>query len=128
MKLLIDTHILIWAVDDPAKLTAKAASAVQEPANDLLVSAATVWELAIKIGLKKLSLSLPFHAWMTRVMHELDLSILPISVDYADRQSDLPHHHHDPFDRLLIAQALTDGTPIVSADAIKDAYGVARIW
>ncbi len=128
MRILIDTHILIWAVDDSAKLSASAVSALQDPWNDLLISAATAWEIAIKSGLKKLSLSLPFRDWMNQAMADLDLALLPITVEYADRQAGLAHHHHDPFDRLIIAQALTDGISVVTADAIFDRYGVVRLW
>src|SRR5207244_2414360 len=80
--------------------------ALQDPANELLVSAATVWEIAIKVGLGKLTLSSSFRDWMNRAITDLSLSILPVTVDYAGAQAALPWHHRDPFDRLLIAQAL----------------------
>ena len=128
MKLLIDTHTLIWAMDDPAKLSGPAAMALQDPANDLLLSAATVWELAIKIGLVKLKLSLPYRQWMDRAIADLGLAVLPVTVEYAERQSALPTHHKDPFDRLIISQALVDGVTVVGADPIFDHYGIVRLW
>jgi PIN domain nuclease of toxin-antitoxin system len=128
MRLLTDSHSLIWAVDDPSKFSPAAAKALQHPANELLLSAATIWEISIKVGLGKLTLSSPFRDWMHRAITDLDLAILPVTVEYADAQAGLPWHHRDPFDRLLIAQALTDGVPIVSADAQFDAYGVTRLW
>jgi hypothetical protein len=76
-------------------------TALQDPANDLLLSAATVWELAIKIGLGKLTLSLPYRGWMAKAITDLDLTLLPITVEYAERQAGLPPHHKDPFDRLI---------------------------
>jgi PIN domain nuclease of toxin-antitoxin system len=103
-------------------------AALQDPANDRLLSAATVWELAIKVGQQKITMSIPFGQWMVTAITDLKLSILPITIEYAERQSTLPVHHKDPFDRLLIAQALVDGIPIVSADATFDAYGVIRVW
>ncbi len=86
MRLLIDTHTLIWAMDDPAKLSGTAAAALQDPANDLLLSAATVWELAIKIGQGKLTLSLPYRRWMEKALAALELTILPVTVGYAERR------------------------------------------
>ena len=128
MRLLLDTHTLIWAVDDPSKLSGPATTALQDPANELLLSAATVWELAIKIGQKKLTLSLPYREWMDRAIADLELTLLSITVEYADKQAGLPSHHKDPFDRMIIAQALVDGVPVVCADPAFDVYGVTRIW
>ena len=128
MRVLIDSHVLIWAVDEPARLGKGALTALQDPANDLLVSSGTVWELAIKVGLKKLTLSIPYKQWMTKAIADLSLSVLPISVDHADTQSRLSWHHRDPFDRLLAAQCMVERIPIVSADSVFDLYGVTRIW
>ncbi|MBA4064102.1 MAG: PIN domain nuclease [Isosphaera sp.] len=128
MRLLLDTHTLLWAADDPAKLSTAASAAIREPANNRLLSAATVWELAIKFGLGKLILSLPYRQWMERAIADLKLDIIPVTVEYADRQAGLPDHHKDPFDRLLIAQALVEGIPVVGADAAFDLYGVTRLW
>jgi PIN domain nuclease of toxin-antitoxin system len=101
---------------------------LRDPSNDLLLSAATVWELAIKIGQGKLTLSLPYRQWMDQVIADLELTILPITVEYAERQAHLPTHHKDPFDRLIIAQALVEGLPVVCADPVFDGYGVSRVW
>jgi PIN domain nuclease of toxin-antitoxin system len=128
MRLLIDTHALIWYVDQDQLLTPVAHAAITDPANELLLSAATVWELAIKTGQKKLALSLPYRDWMNKAVADLGLTILPVTVEYADKQAGLPTHHKDPFDRLLIAQALVEGVSVVCADAIFDAYGVSRVW
>lgn len=128
MRLLVDSHALIWALDDPSQLSGPATLALQDPLNVLLVSAATVWELAIKTGVGKLSLSLPYRQWIERAIADLGLTILPVTVEYADRQAGLPMHHRDPFDRLLIAQALVEGIAVVCGDAVFDAYGVSRIW
>lgn len=128
MKAIVDTHALIWALDQPARLGTKAKTFLQDPANDLLLSAATIWELAIKIGLKKLSLSLPYRQWMSQAMADLSLTVLPITVDYADVLVTLPLHHRDPFDRLLAAQATVDNLTLVSEDGVFDQYGVTRIW
>ena len=128
MRHLLDAHSVIWALDDPSKLGPAAVTALQDPANQLLLGAGTMWELGIKTALGKLMLSLPFRKWMDKAMADLGLTVLPITLDHAEGQTGLPFHHRDPFDRLLAAQALVEGIPVVSADAVFDQYGVNRIW
>ncbi|HJT79297.1 MAG TPA: type II toxin-antitoxin system VapC family toxin [Gemmataceae bacterium] len=128
MRLLLDSHTLIWAVDEPTRLSTAAATALRDPNNDLLLSAASIWEIAIKAGLRRLHLSLPYRQWMNQAVATLGWGVLPITVDYADVQAGLPQHHGDPFDRLLVAQALTEKIAIVSADVLLDRYGVTRLW
>ena len=128
MRLLVDTHALIWAVDDPSKLSRRAVRVLEDSANELLLSAATIWEIAIKVGVKKLSLSHPYRQWMNKAIADLGLTLLPITVEYSDVQAALPRHHGDPFDRMLAAQAQVENVPLVSADLFFDQYGVRRIW
>jgi len=128
MRHLIDSQSLIWYVDQDHLLGAAAHAAITDPANDLLLSAATVWEIAIKVGLGKLTLSLPFRQWMNQAIADLGLRLLPITVEYADVQAGLPRHHGDPFDRLLVAQAMVENVPVISADPRLDAYGITRVW
>ncbi len=80
------------------------------------------------MGFKKLTLSLPYRAWIEKAIADLGLSILPISVEYAGAQAVLPMHHRDPFDRLLVAQGQVEGVPLVSDDVTLDLYGITRIW
>jgi len=128
MRVLLDTHALIWYVDQDHLLSASAHAAITNPANELLLSAGTIWEVSIKVGLNKLSLSMPFRQWMNKAIADLGLTLLPITVEYADVQAGLPRHHGDPFDRLLAAQAQVENVSLVSADAVFDQYGVNRIW
>ena len=128
MRLLIDAHALIWAADDPTRLGSQAAVELRNRSNQLLLGAGTLWELSIKVGLRKLSLSLPYRQWVGKAIADLGLSVLPITVDYADVQAGLTQHHKDPFDRLIVAQALVEAIPVVSADPQLDAYGITRIW
>lgn len=128
MRLLLDSHTLLWAVDDPSRLGSNGATQLQNTANELLLSAATIWENAIKIGLGKLSLSMPYRQWMSQAISDLGLMVVPITLEYADVQAGLPFYHRDPFDRLLISQAQVGGLTLVSKDAIFDQYGVSRIW
>lgn len=128
MTLLIDANALIWYVDRDRLLSPTARAAIADPSNDRLLGAGTIWEIAIKSGLKKLILSRPYRPWIEQAMAGLGAGILPITVDHADIQAGLPYHHRDPFDRLLVAQALVEGIPVVSADAQLDAYGIRRLW
>jgi PIN domain nuclease of toxin-antitoxin system len=128
MRHLLDAHALIFALDDPSKLGKKAVPVLENPDSQLLISVGTIWELAIKTGLGKLTLSLPYRQWMERALADLDLAISNITVEVAERQSDLPFHHRDPFDRLLVAQCLVDSIPLVSTDPVFDRYGINRVW
>ena len=128
MRLLLDTHALIWYVDQDHLLSASAHAAITDSANDLLLSAGTIWEIGIKVGLNKLSLSMPYREWMNKAIADLGLTLLPISVEYADVQAGPPRHHGDPFDRLLAAQARVENIPLVSSDPVFDQYGLKRIW
>ncbi|MCU0980886.1 MAG: type II toxin-antitoxin system VapC family toxin [Pirellulaceae bacterium] len=128
MKLLLDAHTLIWAVDDPSQLGSQAAASLRDANNELLLSAGTIWELSIKVGLGKLTLSLPYRQWMTKAITDLGAIVLPITVEHADVQAGLPFHHRDPFDRLLVAQSQVESVRVVSSDTIFDDYGTPRLW
>lgn len=128
MRLLLDAHALIWAPDDPSRLGQRAAAELRSLSNQLLLSAGTLWEVGIKFGRNKLTLSMPFSRWMTKAVADLNLEILPITLDHADVETGLPLHHRDPFDRLVVAQSLVEGVPVVSADAQLDSNGIHRIW
>jgi PIN domain nuclease of toxin-antitoxin system len=84
MRPLLDAHTLIWALDDPSRLGPQAVIELKNAANQLLLSAGTIWEMAIKVGLKKLSLSLPYRQWMAKAIADLGLRILPVTLDYAE--------------------------------------------
>lgn len=128
MRVLLDTHALIWAVDQPDRLGARARSALEDASSDVLISAATIWEIAIKTRLGKLTLSVPYRDWMNRAIADLSATLLPITVEYADMQATLPGHHRDPFDRMLIAQAIVEKISLVANEEMFDQYGVARLW
>ena len=128
MRSLVDTQSAIWYVDMDHLLSPTAHAAITNPMNDLVLSAASVWEISIKVGQGKLTLSLPYRQWMAKAIADLDLTILPITVDYADVQAKLPHHHRDPFDRLIVAQTMVEGISVISSDSQLDAYGITRIW
>lgn len=128
MRVLVDAHAILWFVWDHESLTAKARTVMEDAASDLLLSAGTLWEIAIKVGLRKLNLTKPYELFMEDAIADNDLTILPISLAHATALTTLPLHHRDPFDRLLIAQALAEHVPIVSCDPAFDAYPITRIW
>jgi PIN domain nuclease of toxin-antitoxin system len=128
MRLLLDAHTLIWAVDQPSNLSTTAATTLQDPANERFLSAGTLWEIAIKVGLGKLTLSQPYRQWIEKAIADLGLAVLPLTIDHAEVLTVLPHHHRDPFDRLLVAQSQVESMPLVSTDSQLDAYGITRIW
>ena len=127
MRLLIDSHALIWYVDQHQQLSPASHAAISDPSNDLLLSAGSIWEIAIKIGFGKLVLTQSYSLWMSQALDDLGITVLPITVEYADAQASLPPHHGDPFDRLIVAQALVENVSIVSADTRMDAYGITRL-
>ena len=128
MNLLVDTHILLWWEWRSPDLPEVARAALMDTNNRFFVSAATIWEIAIKSGLGKLSLSMPYRQWMNAAVNDLGATVLPITIDYADAQAALPPHHRDPFDRILIAQAKLENVSVVTGDTVFERYGVARIW
>lgn len=128
MTLLLDTQALLWFLLDDARLSNNARSLMTDPANDLFVSPASLWEIAIKISLRKYTLPEGFAEFMERQIAENHLTILPISVKHVAVVATLPFHHRDPFDRLLVAQAMSENVPVLSADRVFDLYPVTRTW
>lgn len=124
----MDTHAFLWFILRDIRLSGAAANLVGDPRNEILISPATYWEIAIKISLGKYHLPGPFEDFMQQQIDLNDFEILPIAVAHAAQVATLPFHHRDPFDRLLIAQAMTEAIPILSADPALDAYSVNRIW
>jgi PIN domain nuclease of toxin-antitoxin system len=127
LKILLDTHALIWWFGNEAKLSRRACSIITNHNNTVLVSAAIAWELAIKVNLGKFD-ALALTTELPRYTEEEGFEELPISMDQAVRAGLLPLHHRDPFDRLLVAQAQALNVPILSADAVLDQYDVKRVW
>ena len=127
MKVLLDSHTLVWWFSDPDKLSKRATSIVSNSTNTAFVSAATAWELAIKVNLGKLN-ALALVTDLPRHLDEEGFVELPISIGQASRAGLLPLHHRDPFDRLLVAQAQDLGVAILSADASLDQCDIKRVW
>ena len=128
MKLLLDTHTFLWFIMGNAKLSANARAGIESLANDKYVSIASVWEIAIKVSVGKLSLSAPFIPLIPDQLSANGFELLHLDMAHAAGLINLPFHHRDPFDRLLIAQATVEQMQIVSIDTAFDAYPVSRLW
>ena len=126
--LLLDTHALLWWVDDAPQLSPAAREAIGDANRPCFVSLASCWEMAIKCSLGKLRLAVPVGAYVSQHVAENGFRLLPIALEHAARVETLPFHHRDPFDRLLAAQAVCEDLELVSADPAFDAYGVMRRW
>ena len=128
MRILLDTHALLWFLLDDPKLSRTARDVIADGENRLEISPASYWEIAIKISLGKYLLPEPLGAFMDRELADNEMRILPILPRHVAVLTDLPFHHKDPFDRLIIAQAMVEGIPVVSSDGAFDAYPVQRVW
>lgn len=123
---LLDTHVVLWALADPDRL-GRARPVVEDGGVTRYLSAASVWEVAIKTGLDRLQLPLPLREWARRAAADLVAERLPITDAHAAEVADLPMHHRDPFDRILVAQARSLAVPIVTADPAIALYDIDTI-
>lgn len=124
---LLDTHAFIWALADSPELSPEARRIIQDSKCQKLLSLASVWEMALKLSLRKLTLPVTLEHCL-RVSRDAGLLLEPIELDCILAVEHLPYHHRDPFDRLLVSHCLQRGWPILSCDAALDPYGVERVW
>jgi PIN domain nuclease of toxin-antitoxin system len=127
MRLLLDTHALLWWVMDDARLPVGLDSVLTEPENQVYVSAATGWEISIKASLGKLDPG-PLGQGLAEAIEGQGFLPLPITLEHAARAGAMPPHHMDPFDRMLVAQAQAENLHLVSSDRTLERYGVVRVW
>ncbi len=128
MKLLLDTHTFLWFIGDKPNLSSEAIAHINDVNNDLFLSIASVWEMAIKVRLGKLQVPQPFEPFITNQLKRNRISSLDITIAHTALIATMALHHRDPFDRLLIAQAMVEQVPIISGDEAFDAYGISRLW
>ena len=128
MRLLLDTHIFLWFVWDDPQLSLLAKNAIESSENEIYLSAASAWEVAIKVSTGKLSIGQEVEPYFHQHLSQNEIGLLPISLAHIGKVATLPFYHKDPFDRLLISQSLAESMPLVSADVIFDLYGITRIW
>lgn len=131
MRCLLDTHTFLWFVFNSSQLSAAAQSHIADPKNDVLLSVVSIWEIAIKVSIGRLSLSGDIVQFCEDEANANSFSVLPILSKHIRPVQSLPLHHRDPFDRLLIAQSMVEGAALLSADSAFEAYapdGLNRIW
>jgi PIN domain nuclease of toxin-antitoxin system len=128
MRLLLDTHVLLWLLANDPKLSPAARAAILDPANERWLSPISLLEIALKNRLGKLPLPDPFGVMFPASLTASDIHLLPLEPQHIEPMTTLPLHHKDPFDRLLAATALVEGLTLVSADAAFDGCGLVRCW
>lgn len=129
MSYLLDTSTFLWFVNDDRKLSADARLLVEEPDAEINLSLVSIWEIAIKSSLGRgLELPRPFDQFIDAVLQNYSFKVLQISITHLKQVAELPCHHRDPFDRLLIAQSLAEDLPIIGSDSSFDRYPINRLW
>ncbi len=128
MRLLLDSHTFLWFAAGDVRLSDNVRRLIEDTDNERFLSAASIWEIGIKSSTGKLILAEPIERLLPQEMRRNRIDLLPITLDHVIRVSQLPYHHRDPFDRMLAAQSLVEGMPLLSVDAMLDNYGVTRLW
>lgn len=128
MNLLLDTHSFLWFIMGSSRLSGNARALIEDDAHDKRLSTASLWEMAIKLSLGRLTLAEPFGVLIPQQLRVSGIEFVNIEIDHLAALTTLPLHHRDPFDRLIIAQAIVEQCPIVSVDPAFEAYPVERLW
>lgn len=128
MRLLLDTHSFLWFINESPQISTSARTLIEDASNQPFLSVASLWEMAIKVSIGKLSLGQPFETLIPQQLSINGIALLRITISHTAVVARLPFHHRDPFDRLLIAQAMVEQMPIVSGDTAFDAYTITRLW
>jgi len=128
LRVLLDTHALLWWLSDDAALTRPARKTIAETRNTLIVSAASAWEIGTKVRLGKLPTAVDLMADFSGQLERDGFELMAISAEHAVRAGLLPGPHKDPFDRMLIAQAQAENLPLISNETLFESYGIRLIW
>lgn len=128
MRLLLDTHTLLWLLVNDSALSTRARSTIEDPVNESFISIVSLWEIAIKSGTGKLTLPAPFSAVFPAELVQNGIGMVSLELPHLEAMLQLPTIHRDPFDRLLIAQAIVEGMTLVTADAHLAGYPVPILW
>jgi PIN domain nuclease of toxin-antitoxin system len=128
MKLILDTHSFLYFIEGSPRLSTPARALIEDLNNDKLISKASLWEMAIKVSIGKLTLAHSFEILIPQQIADNGFDLLNIEMEHVCVVANLPFHHRDPFDRLLIAQSMAEDFPIVSNDTKFDEYHIQRLW
>lgn len=128
MNMLLDSHALLWFLAGDKRFSNQALQAINRPTNHCYYSPVSLWELAIKVSIGKLTLHVPFETFVDSIDSQSGLLSLPLAPKHIQTVAKLAFHHRDPFDRMLIAQAQSEGMTLISADAVVDQYAIPRLW
>ena len=129
MKYLLDTSSFLWFVNDDKRISTAARELIEDPSFEIQLSLVSIWEIAIKSTLGRgLELPRPFPQFIDIVQDNDDFKVLQIHISHVKAIADMPLHHRDPFDRLLIAQSQVEDIPVITSDAAFDAYDIQRVW
>jgi|SRR5271166_664407 len=126
MKVLIDTHVLLWGIQDAAKVSDRVRTLL--PAADVWISVVSLWEIIAKVQIGKLTLPTPVGDYLAGKLTMNGVSVLPLTFAHVRRLEEIPLHHRDPFDRILVAQSLEENLPLVTSDTAFKNYSVRLIW
>ena len=127
MKILLDTHAFIWFLEGSDRLSEKAKNAIESKTNSSYISIASLWEMAVKVSIGKMDMEMSFDD-LNQLAYDNKITILPITFEHTKLISQLPFHHKDPFDRMIISQALVENMPILTIDNYFSAYTRNIIW
>jgi PIN domain nuclease of toxin-antitoxin system len=128
MRLLLDTHTLLWLLVNDSKLSVRSRKTIEDPANNSFVSIVSLWEIALKTGMGKLTLPAPFSAVFPAELVQNGIGVMNVELPHLGAMLQLPSLHRDPFDRLLVAQAIVEGMTLVTSDAQLANYPVPVLW
>jgi len=128
MRLLLDTHTFLWYIAGDERISVRARTFITDPGNDVLLSVASLWEIAIKVSIGKLTLARPFADLIPEEITLNSVEVVSITLDDLNFISQLPFHHRDPFDRLIVAQSVVRAIPIVGRDDRFRDYGINLLW
>lgn len=128
MRLLLDTHAFLWFIEGSLNLSSKARDLIEDQNNQRYLSIASLWEMSIKVSIGKLDIGMTFAELVQHEVYDNAIELLEIHPQHLDALAQLPFHHKDPFDRLLIAQSLAESMPIVTRDSAFRNYSVSLLW
>lgn len=128
MKLLLDTHVLLWMLIDAVELSVASQRAISDARNEKLLSVVSLWEITIKVSLGKLDVGAPLERFLAELEAHPMIRLLPIETPHLLQLATMPQHHRDPFDRMIVAQSLNENCTLISKESRLDAYGIKRLW